>query len=64
MGGTDVDPATLEAIAAVSAHAYEEAIVHIEAGTLPTGVQSNFARAVVPSDELNATPVGSVPASM
>src|SRR5215472_915354 len=31
MGGTDVDPATLEAIAAVSAHAYEEAIVHIEA---------------------------------
>lgn len=31
MSGTDVDPAVLQAVAAASAHAYREAIVHIEA---------------------------------
>ena len=31
MSGTDVDPAVLQAVAAASAHAYQEAIVHIEA---------------------------------
>jgi hypothetical protein len=31
MGGTDVDPGTLEAVAAASGHAYTQAIVHIEA---------------------------------
>jgi len=31
MGGTDVDPAVLQAVASASAHAYQEAIEHIEA---------------------------------
>ena len=31
MGGTDVDPAVLQAVASASGHAYQEAIVHIDA---------------------------------